>query len=163
MKRNCDVAIVPRGKPLQWLHVIEEATRRTPILQHAERKECLFTDGGSTARVQLRGFLRLNNEGGNQKHWYFICKSGSDLFFFKLASLMNRFRGKSSTYSWPFYMNEQSNECTNKWISGQVCQQDYITASFDFLSYTRTKLTCRNSTVYERRTKDKGQDGGLVS
>lgn len=113
---------------------------------------------GSTKRL-----LRLNNEGGNQKHWYFICKSGSDLFFFKLASLMNRLRGKSSTYSWPFYMNEQSNECTNKWISGQVCQQDYITASFDFLSYTRTKLTCRNSTVYERRTKDKGQDGGLVS
>lgn len=36
---------------LQWLQVTEEAIRRTPILQHAERKECLFTDGHSTAKV----------------------------------------------------------------------------------------------------------------
>lgn len=37
------------------------------------------------------------------------------------------------------------------------------TTSLPPLTFYPTKLTCRNSTAYERRTKDKGQDGGLVS
>lgn len=60
-------------------------------------------------------------------------------------------------------MSELINECSNEWINDRVCQQKYISDCFDFLSLTRTKLTltCRNSTEYERRTKNKRTQGGI--
>lgn len=88
---------ISNRKPLQWLQVIEEAIRRTPILQHAERKECLFTDGGSTARVQpqLNGLLKPSDDGGGgTKTLIFYCLIWLWVFFKQLNIINEQFESQ---------------------------------------------------------------------